>query len=642
MNCKKGIMRWTALLITAGMLSHFVSPVSADAPAPGELHGSYLYLYAQEDDVQDGETAPEMSVVQASRLPLSYDLRDEGCVTPVRNQGTEGMCFAFSAIGACESNLLKQGLKADWSTLDLSEAHLGYFLYTQQEDPLDPLYGDYIDASGKGSSGGNGMLAAAGIASGMGTQLEQFCAYDDWDSGYSAYQRYGGQYRLRTMETVTRVTTDTERNTIKKWLMESGGVGVAFYSKRSLYYDNGTSYAYYAANKSFYKDANHAALIVGWDDDYSRENFSEENRPDYDGAWLVKNSYGVDLFDDGYFWLSYEDPSTGSFCRYELDPLSMYDDVYEYDGAGYITAYNYDAAANIFVAENDCTLTKAAFYMSTGNSSGSSYEIDVYLLEENTTDPMDGIQVASVSGKTLNNGYYTVALDQPVSLSKGQQFSLVLRIKNEQGQNGYLAIEENSSINSNFALHYHADPGESYILSENEWVDTTTMKGEYGAFGNIPLKAFAQRTETGEPLRLNTALSLAEQAADAPGEVLTEAIRQGQTVRESGSGTAAHTYASATLLSVLETEIGSPQFPEYLYADFDEISGDSNQNGSIEIADATEVLKIYASRSVGQMIRLRQGETYAMDVVTDGTIDLNDASEILQRYAKAAAGNNSS
>jgi hypothetical protein len=53
--------------------------------------------------------------------------------------------------------------------------------------------------------------------------------------------------------------------------------------------------------------ADHATLIVGYDDTYSRMNFNEDARPKQNGAFLVKNSWGDKWGDAGYFWVSYED-----------------------------------------------------------------------------------------------------------------------------------------------------------------------------------------------------------------------------------------------------------------------------------------------------------------------------------------------
>ncbi len=59
---------------------------------------------------------------------MSYDLRAEGRVTPVRDQGPFGTCWSFAAIGAAESSYLTQGLGG---TPDLSEMHLAWFTYME-------------------------------------------------------------------------------------------------------------------------------------------------------------------------------------------------------------------------------------------------------------------------------------------------------------------------------------------------------------------------------------------------------------------------------------------------------------------------------------------------------------------------------
>ncbi|MGN0584066.1 MAG: lectin like domain-containing protein [Ruminococcus sp.] len=601
--------------------------------------GGYIHMPYEREAHESGTSDSTNAVYQAANLPSSYDLRDENCVTPVRNQGAEGMCHAFSAIGSCESNILKQGLEDDPENLDLSEAQLGYFLYTKQSDPMDPHYGDYLNTPGKGADGGNGLLAAAGLADGLGMEREEFCSYGDWSAGYSEYQRYTGQYRLKTCECITRATDSASQAKIKRWLMESGGVGMAFYSNRSLYYDNGTSYSYYAKNKSFYENANHAALIVGWDDNYSRENFSKDSRPSNDGAWLVKNSYGPDLFDDGYFWISYEDPSLGSFCRYIVEKVSDHDDVYSSSGAGYITAYSFSAAANVFTAEYDCTITDAAFYMPAGNPDNTSYKILVYRLENNTDDPTDGECIGSASGSVPESGYYTVPLEKTAKLLKGQQFSLVLSMSTtDKNKTVFLPVEETTAITSSFTLECEARPGESYVLNQGIWEDTSANEGEHGTLGNIPLKALAVRDEEYAPLKLEAALEAADRLT-VKNNLIKDAVDLGNEVLGSGAGADSCSRAANTVLAALEKCGADIQFPDYLYADLGRIKGDSNGDGSITISDAAAVLQTYALRSAGKTCRLTMAEKYAMNAVYDESINIADAAEILSIYASASAGN---
>ena len=41
---------------------------------------------------------------------------------------------------------------------------------------------------------------------------------------------------------------------------------------------------------------NHAVTIIGWDDNYSKDNFV--SKPERDGAWIVKNSYGTEMIQE--------------------------------------------------------------------------------------------------------------------------------------------------------------------------------------------------------------------------------------------------------------------------------------------------------------------------------------------------------
>lgn len=84
---------------------------------------------------------------------------------------------------------------------------------------------------------------------------------------------------------------------IKEALLAGDAVEIAFFADTSMpgeeaeenHYINTDTWAHYTYEQV---QANHAVTVVGWDDDYSKENFLEGHQPEHDGAWIVKNSWG--------------------------------------------------------------------------------------------------------------------------------------------------------------------------------------------------------------------------------------------------------------------------------------------------------------------------------------------------------------
>ena len=67
---------------------------------------------------------------ETTALPASYDLRDYGLLTSIKNQGDTNTCWAHAAMASAESNMLKTGLAdeiLEETELDLSEAHFFRF-----------------------------------------------------------------------------------------------------------------------------------------------------------------------------------------------------------------------------------------------------------------------------------------------------------------------------------------------------------------------------------------------------------------------------------------------------------------------------------------------------------------------------------
>ena len=83
-------------------------------------------------------------------------------------------------------------------------------------------------------------------------------------------------------------------NAYKQEILNGHGINLAYYADTEGKYvasdeQKGEDYAQYC-NKVL--DGDHCVCVVGWDDNYSKDNFRDGCRPPEDGAWIIKNSWG--------------------------------------------------------------------------------------------------------------------------------------------------------------------------------------------------------------------------------------------------------------------------------------------------------------------------------------------------------------
>lgn len=410
-------------------------------------------------------------------LPERFDLRDTGLVTPVRDQGGEGLCWAFAANGSLESNLLRQVPDTAW---DLSENHMGHL--------LSNLYDDGFDRPPDG--GGNHSIPTAYLARWNGPVSEEDDPYGSDDSDIISI------LPVKHVQEVLYLPyrqDALDNNCIKQALMEYGAMYLDYYADIS--YDD-TGYYYYPGGTFEEKNVNHAVTLVGWDDTISKGNF--EVKPDGDGAFIIKNSWGSGYGNNGYGYLSYYNPSIGPIAAFiSVGDSLNYDQVYQYDPLGWCRSMGFDSNsayfANVFTALHNEQLQAVSFYTP---SAGSSYQISVNL------NPQEGSPLGeeppgySLSeGTQVYAGYHTVLLDTPVELQAGDKFSIVVKME-ASNCSSPVAIEYPEMDYSSKAT---ADAGQSYVSSDGvNWGDLTT---DY-ANSNVCLKAFTNFDGAG--LRLAT------------------------------------------------------------------------------------------------------------------------------------------
>ena len=397
--------------------------------------------------------------------PAAFDSRNYGYITEVKNQGNWGTCWAFASMAAAESSALKKRIR---TSPDFSELHTAYFYYNRVNDPLGGTKRDSNNGLGRDylKTGGNAILVAQALATWSGVADETVAPYQPYErpANLSSNIAYKDTVILKNAYFLSN-----DKDEIKGAILKYGAV-IAAYDDDDTYYN----YATYAYSKPYDNVSNHQVTIVGWDDNYSASNFNAESRVSRNGAWIVKNSWGPNWGDDGYFYLSYEDATIEDLVAFEVADAGTYDYNYQYDGNS-VFAYTHlndgQSLANIFtIKDNGKTtgqeVTAVQFSVYTANV---NYSIQVYTKMTEKGNPYSGTPQLKTpqTGRTGNGGIYTIDLKNPVFLRNGEEYAVVVTFSGKDTID--VGVEMNSSSSGFIA---GIDEGQSYeFYSYWGWYD---------------------------------------------------------------------------------------------------------------------------------------------------------------------------
>ncbi len=386
-------------------------------------------------------------------LPSRFDYREQGKLPLAGDQGDLGTCWAFSSLMAMESTLLPE---ESW---DFSEDHMSRmnsFSLAQEE-------------------GGQYAMSMAYLLAWQGPVREEDDAYGD---GYSPE----GLEPVKHVQEI-RILEEKDYDRIKRAVYETGGVQSSLYTtlqnveSTDPYYSRETCGYYYPGEEK----PNHNVVIVGWDDDYPRENFTEQ--PQGDGAFICLNSWGQQFGEEGCFYVSYYDTNIGAVnVLYSgiTDP-DVYTGIYQSDLCGWIGQLGYGQAdawfSNAYQAAGDEMLTAVGFYATMPDT---RYTVYAQTGGQGPEELMLSEPLAS--GSFTDAGFYTVPLSQEIPLKSGEKFWITVQI-HTPGAIHPVAIEYQAP---DMGGKVDLSDGEGYLSQDGK----TWVSAEQTQKANLCLKAY--------------------------------------------------------------------------------------------------------------------------------------------------------
>ncbi len=332
-------------------------------------------------------------------VPYVFDLREEGRSTVVKNQGRYGTCWAFASLTALATTLQPE------ENYEFSPDHM-----TLQNS-----------FSSSQNDGGEYTMATAYLTAWQGPVLEADDPYGDKKSDDT----------LTPVKHVQEVqiieAKDYEK--IKEAIYKYGGVQSSLYTSltsstsKSIYYNREKSAYCYKGTEA----PNHDIVIIGWDDNYSRDNFNMDLEGD--GAFICQNSWGESFGENGVFYVSYYDTNIGvhNVVYTKIEDKDNYDKIYQADLCGWVGQLGYGSESvffsNVYEAESEEEICAAGFYATGANTNYEIYYVENFVNAESLNN-----RKYITKGNFENAGYYTVDFEEAIPVNPGEKFAIVVYI----------------------------------------------------------------------------------------------------------------------------------------------------------------------------------------------------------------------
>ena len=374
-------------------------------------------------------------------LPNIYDIRNDGINVNYEAQGDSGNCWAFAVLNSLEYSISKQ----ENNILKFSENNMKNILTTNS-----------IFKSNNTANTGNDFISSVGYLISRTGPI-----YENKDS-YNMYNQLStiesSDYSVNNVLFIRNRQNTSDNNLIKNAVYKYGAVATTLrIPKDTPEIDN--------IYENTLNIPNHAVVIIGWDDNYSRYNF-EKTAP-HDGAFLVKDSVK-----NSAYYVSYDDFNFGGLyttknnnttskglyinnIAFPINSNNNYDNIYQYgilDYDGYATLDTQDLwINNTYIMTNNQYITAIGTYI----LNKSDYTLKIY-----RNNHLEYTQHGIIN----MTGYNTIALKNIISAEKNDQINAVIKITSlEENTTGYMMEKAFKTYNTSKYSSYISSDGVNWI-----------------------------------------------------------------------------------------------------------------------------------------------------------------------------------
>ena len=391
-----------------------------------------------------------------TEIPSYFNLNDYfynnyGFHIPVANQKNLGLCDTFSSLKSIETNYaLKNG-----KYIDTSER---YFDYMTTSDFLGNRDTGFLCENNVCNEGdASSAQEVFAVAQTFGAPLEKELPYVNYTE--NDYALFNNAHSILKLNGAVSFANMQDLDNKEEWikiikihLMKYGSLRAAVCAPRSDIYDSNKASAY---QYSTCQNGGHGVSIVGWDDNYSKDNFKIP--PKHDGAFIVLNSWGTSWGSNGYYYVSYEDNSIYTQLYGALDvtetkkynvyskSANMFDVAGGYGFGAYSTEYIYKAMKFDRVNETEY-ISHISISASDAMANNTSTKIKFYLNPIDDTFDKEKLIYLGEELPSLSQSDVTIlTLDEPIKIT-GKKFALVFEITGDVSNFGFRkALDKNNN-----------------------------------------------------------------------------------------------------------------------------------------------------------------------------------------------------